>query len=135
MHSFNSVLLGIYVVLICLFRNFENGVEWFRDGKINACVNAVDRHAATDPDRIALIYEADNSADSYEVTYGELHEEVCRFSNWLSTQRYLKPGSIVSLYMPMIPATVVAMLACARLGIFCHISYNFILFDFFRIGA
>ena len=63
----------------------------------------------------AIIWEGDDPADSKHITYNELHAEVCRFANVLKA-RGVKKGDRVTIYMPMIPETAYAMLACARIG-------------------
>jgi acetyl-CoA synthetase len=96
--------------------DFSKGhIRWFEGGKLNACHNCVDRHLETRAAQTALIWEADNPAEDARVTYGELHERVCRLANVLKT-RGVGRGDRVCIYMPMIPETVYAMLACARIG-------------------
>jgi len=90
-------------------------IRWFEGGKLNACVNCVDRHLETRGDQTALIWEGDDPADDSHITYRELHEHVCRMSNVLKS-RNVKKGDRVCIYMPMIPEAVYAMLACARIG-------------------
>ncbi len=90
-------------------------VQWFKGGKLNACYNCVDRHLPNRADQTALIWEGDNPADSRRITYGELHEHVCRLANALK-ERGVGKGDRVCIYMPMIPEAVYAMLACARIG-------------------
>ncbi|ODT01585.1 MAG: acetate--CoA ligase [Erythrobacter sp. SCN 62-14] len=92
------------------------GIEWFADGQLNLCYNAVDRHLAEAADRTALIFEPDDPATpSRSLTYGELHREVILMANALKALG-VKRGDRVTLYMPMIIEGVTAMLACARLG-------------------
>ena len=90
-------------------------IRWFEGGKLNACVNCVDRHLETRGDQTALIWEGDDPADDSRITYRELYEHVCRMSNVLKS-RNVKKGDRVCIYMPMIPEAVYAMLACARIG-------------------
>ncbi|KAL1921462.1 uncharacterized protein VTP21DRAFT_11178 [Calcarisporiella thermophila] len=95
---------------------FENGdVKWFEDGTLNAAYNCVDRHAHANPDKVAIIYEADDSHESRKVTYGELYREVKRLANLLLSLG-TKKGDSVAVYLPMIPEAAVAFLACARIG-------------------
>jgi acetyl-CoA synthetase len=95
--------------------------RWFEGGRINASVNCLDRHvAAGRGDRIAYLWEAEDADDGSGdgrrgVTYGELLEETCRFANGLRGLG-IGRGDVVGIYMPMVPETVVAMLACARIG-------------------
>ena len=96
--------------------NIEKGeVTWFKDGKLNASVNCIDRHLPENRNKIALIWEGDDPSDTKNITYQELLNEVCKFSNVLKT-RGVKKGDRVCIYMPMIPEATYAMLACARIG-------------------
>ncbi|CAA9372318.1 MAG: Acetyl-CoA synthetase [uncultured Nocardioidaceae bacterium] len=90
--------------------------KWFVGGKLNAAYNCVDRHVeAGNGDRVALHWVGEPADDTRSLTYAELQDEVCRASNAL-TELGVAAGDRVAIYMPMIPETVVAMLACARLG-------------------
>ena len=91
------------------------GVTWFKDAKLNASWNCIDRHLPQRADQTALIWEGDDPDDSLHVTYRDLHQAVCRLANVLK-QRGVKKGDRVCIYMPMIPEAVYAMLACARIG-------------------
>jgi acetyl-CoA synthetase len=97
--------------------SLENGDNaWFVGGGLNACFNCVDRHAIQDPHRAAIIYEPDNPADeSRVITYSELLRHVSQLVGFLR-ERGVRKGNIVTIYMPMIPEAVVAVLACARIG-------------------
>ncbi len=88
---------------------------WFIDGKLNVSTNCIDRHLAKRGDQTAIIWEGDDPADSQNITYKQLHENVCRLANVLKA-RGVKKGDRVCLYMPMIPEAAYAMLACARIG-------------------
>ena len=90
-------------------------IRWYHDGTLNASVNCLDRHLATRGDQTAIIWEGDNPADSKNLTYRELYEKVCRFSNVLKANG-AKKGDRVTIYLPMIPEIAVAVLACARIG-------------------
>ena len=90
-------------------------VRWFENAKINASKNCIDRHLNKAGDKIAIIWEGDDPELSKEITYRELHEEVCRLSNVLK-QRGVKKGDRVCIYMPMIPEAAYSMLACTRIG-------------------
>jgi acetyl-CoA synthetase len=90
-------------------------IKWFEDGTLNASVNCIDRHLASRGDQVAIIWEGDEPTDDAKVTYKELHEKVCRFSNVLKAQG-VKKGDRVTIYMPMILEAAYAMLACARIG-------------------
>ena len=90
-------------------------IKWFEDGTLNAAANCLDRHLAERGDQTAIIFEGDEPTDSRHITYRELHEEVCKFSNMMKA-RGVSKGDRVTIYMPMIPEAAVAMLACARIG-------------------
>jgi acetyl-CoA synthetase len=90
-------------------------IHWYADGVLNASVNCLDRHLPHRQDDVALIFEGDEPGHSHTVTYGELHEQVCRMANVLKDQGVRK-GDRVTIYLPMIPIAAVAMLACARIG-------------------
>ena len=89
--------------------------KWFEGGKINISVNCIDRHLKDNPDKIAVIWEGDNPNDSKELSFQELHDEVCKFANVLKDLG-VKKGSRVCIYMPMILEAAFAMLACTRIG-------------------
>jgi len=88
--------------------------KWFSDGELNASYNCLDRHLQTQPNKIAIIFEADNG-DVTQVTYKELYHKVCQFANALKTLG-IKKGDRVLVYMPMSIEAIVAMQACARIG-------------------
>ncbi|MEZ5692429.1 MAG: acetate--CoA ligase [Altererythrobacter sp.] len=91
-------------------------IEWFADGKLNLCYNAVDRHLDTRADSTALIFEPDDPASpGRSLTYRELHGEVVGMANALKSLG-VRRGDRVTIYMPMVIEGVLAMLACARLG-------------------
>ncbi|MDD0942896.1 acetate--CoA ligase [Xylella fastidiosa] len=91
-------------------------IRWFEDGELNASVNCLDRHLTLRGDKTALLFEPDApDAPSSRITYRELYERVCQLGNAL---RHLgiEKGDRVTIYLPMIPDAVVAILACARIG-------------------
>lgn len=88
--------------------------KWFLNGKLNASVNCVDRHAEADPDRLAMIWEGE-PGDVRRITYGEMRDEVSRIANGLRELGVGK-GDRVTIYMPMVPELPMTMLACARIG-------------------
>ena len=90
-------------------------IKWFEDGTLNVSYNCVDRHLAKRGDQTALLWEGDDPKDDRKLTYKQLHAEVCRFANVLKA-RGVKKGDRVTIYLPMITETAVAMLACARIG-------------------
>ena len=90
-------------------------IRWFEDGALNVAWNCLDRHLETRGDGTAILWEGDDPAQSGQLSYRELHREVCRMANVLKGLGVVK-GDRVTLYLPMIPAAAVAMLACARIG-------------------
>ncbi len=90
-------------------------IKWFYDGTLNVSANCIDRHLESKGDQTAIIWEGDEPTDDKTLTYRELHEEVCKFSNVLKSQG-IKKGDRVTIYMPMIVEAAVAMLACTRIG-------------------
>ncbi|WP_298922694.1 acetate--CoA ligase [uncultured Bosea sp.] len=90
-------------------------IKWYEDGTTNVSYNCVDRHLATRAKQTAIIWEGDDPSESKKITYGQLHEEVCRFANVLKANG-VKKGDRVTIYLPMIPEAAYAMLACARIG-------------------
>lgn len=105
-HPFEKVSHG-------LFDNAD--VAWFLNGQLNAAYNCVDRHAIANPDKIALVYEADHETENETITYSELLRQVSKVAAILLSWG-VKKGDTVAIYLPMIPAAVVAMLAVARIG-------------------
>jgi len=91
--------------------------KWFVGGKLNVAYNCVDRHVeAGNGERVAIHWEGEPVGDSRTLTYSDLFSEVCRAANALSDLG-LVAGDRVAIYMPMVPEAIVAMLACARLGV------------------
>jgi acetyl-CoA synthetase len=90
-------------------------IKWFEDGTTNAAYNCVDRHLEKRANQTAIIWEGDDPSESRKITYRELHDEVCRFANILRN-RNISKGDTVTIYMPMIPESAYAILACARIG-------------------
>ena len=90
-------------------------IKWFTGAKLNVSWNCLDRHLATRGDDVAIIWEGDDPDIDRNITYRELHREVCRFANVLK-DRGVRKGDRVSIYMPMVPEAAVAMLACTRIG-------------------
>jgi len=89
--------------------------KWFEDGKLNASYNCLDKHASSNPNKTAIIFEADDGQVK-KITYLQLLKRVCQFSNGLKTLK-LDVGDRVIIYLPMGIEAVVAMQACARLGL------------------
>jgi acetyl-CoA synthetase len=88
--------------------------KWFEDGELNVSFNCLDKHLATQPEKAALIFEADDGTVT-KVSYRELHARVCQFANALKA-RSIKKDDRVVIYLPMSVEAVVAMQACARIG-------------------
>jgi acetyl-CoA synthetase len=92
------------------------GIRWFDDGALNVCANCLDRHVeAGHGDRTAILWEPDSPGEGRTLSYADLQEAVCRLANALEADGVRK-GDRVTIYLPMIPEAVVAMLACARIG-------------------
>ena len=90
--------------------------KWFVGGKLNATYNCLDRHVeAGKGGKVAFHWVGEPENDTRDITYAELKDEVCKAANAL-TELGVRTGDRVAIYMPMIPETVVAMLACARIG-------------------
>jgi len=89
--------------------------KWFEDGKLNASYNCLDRHLETQPNKTAIIFEADDGKVT-SISYLNLYEKVCQFANGLKTLD-LKLGDRVIIYLPMSIEAIVAMQACVRIGL------------------
>ncbi|CAG7827441.1 unnamed protein product [Allacma fusca] len=103
---FDSVLEG----------DFTQGVKWFTKGKLNVSVNCVDRHARTNPNAVAIIFEKDEPNQHELITYGELQKLVVKYASILRTVANVKKGDRVAFYMPSSPTTIAMLLACSRIG-------------------
>jgi len=89
---------------------------WFEDGELNVSVNCLDRHLSTAVrDKIAILWQGEKDEEVRKITFKELHEMVCRFTNVLISKG-IKKGDRICVYMPMVPEAAAALLACARLG-------------------
>ena len=88
--------------------------RWFPDGTMNVSYNCIDRHLADKADKTAIIFEGE-AGDTKNISYQQLHDDVCQFANALKAKG-VKKGDRVIIYMPMVPEAVVAMQACARIG-------------------
>lgn len=97
------------------FEEADFHIRWYEDGILNVAENCVDRHAAADPDRIAILWEGDTPGEERKISYAELKDEVSRLANAFKTAG-VKKGDRVTIYLPMIPEAAFAMLACARIG-------------------
>ena len=90
-------------------------IKWFEDGKLNISYNCIDRHAETNPNKVAIIWEGDDPKESKKITYKELLDNVCRVANVLK-KIGVKKGDRVTIYLTMIPELAYVMLACSRIG-------------------
>ena len=90
-------------------------IKWFYDGTTNVSYNCIDRHLPKRAKQTAIIFEGDDPKQSKNITYQELSDEVCKLANGLK-EIGIKKGDRVTIYMPMVPEGVYAMLACARIG-------------------
>ena len=90
-------------------------IKWFEDGNLNVSYNCIDRHAKSNPDRIAIIWEGDDPNETKKITYKELLLKVSRAANVLK-KIGVKKGDRVTIYLTMIPELAYIMLACARIG-------------------
>ncbi|WP_448586013.1 acetate--CoA ligase [Thermaurantiacus sp.] len=98
------------------FAEADFGIRWFDDGELNVAENCLDRHlAAGHGERTAILWEPDSPGAGRRLSYAELHAAVCRLANALEGDG-VRAGDRVTIYLPMIPEAVVAMLACARIG-------------------
>jgi acetyl-CoA synthetase len=93
----------------------SGATRWFQGGQLNVSYNCIDRHLSERGDQVAIIWEGDSPSESVQVTYSELHRQVCRLANVLKS-RGVKKGDRVCIYMPMVIEAVYAMLACTRIG-------------------
>ena len=94
----------------------QGQIEWFKNGKTNISYNCLDLHLEQIGDKTAIIWESNDPQEkNQKLTYRELHEQTCQFANLLISKG-IKKGDRVCIYMPMIPQSVVAMLACVRIG-------------------
>ncbi len=91
-------------------------VKWFDGAKLNITENCIDRHLRTRGNKTAIIFEPNNpDEEALHITYKQLHERVNRLANVL-TNKGIKKGDRVCIYLPMIPELAVSVLACARIG-------------------
>jgi len=90
-------------------------IRWYEDGVLNVSANCIDRHLPHRKDDVALIFEGDEPGVSDKITYGQLHDQVCRMANVLKDLGARK-GDRITIYLPMVPVAAIAMLACTRIG-------------------
>ena len=89
--------------------------KWFSDGKLNASENCLDIHLTEKKNKNAIIWESE-AGDVIKITYKELAEKVNKLANGLKHKLKIKKGDRITIYMPLIPEAVIAMLACSRIG-------------------
>jgi acetyl-CoA synthetase len=99
----------------CSFDVGSLHIRWYEDGVLNACHNCIDRHLSHRAQQTALLWEGDEPDQHKAISYSELKSEVCRLANALKA-RGVRKGDRVTIYMPMVPEAIYAMLACARIG-------------------
>jgi len=90
-------------------------IKWYYDGTLNASSNCIDRHLKDKKNKTAIIWVGDNPKDSKQISYNELHKNVCKAANGLK-ELGIKKGDKVTIYLTMIPELAYIMLACARIG-------------------
>ena len=97
--------------------DFESvDIKWFKNAKLNITENILEKNLKDRGDKTAIIWEPNDPTEpSIHLTYKELYEETCKFSNALR-EKGIKKGDRVIIYMPMVPEAAIAMLACARVG-------------------
>jgi len=90
-------------------------IEWFKGAQTNIVYNCLDRHLDKRRDQPAIIWEGNEPGEDYVVTYGELHQKVCKFANVLK-EKGVQKGDRVAIYMPMVLELAIAMMAVTRIG-------------------
>jgi len=90
-------------------------IKWYYDGTLNASVNCIDRHLENKKNKPAIIWVGDDPEISKQISYKELHRNVCKTANGLK-ELGIKKGDRVTIYLTMIPELAYVMLACARIG-------------------
>ncbi len=103
------------IIKNCSFDAGNLHVRWYEDGVLNACHNCIDRHLPRRAQQTALLWEGDEPDQHKAISYSELKAEVCRLANALKA-RGVEKGDRVTIYMPMVPEAIYALLACARIG-------------------
>ncbi|MBT6794880.1 MAG: AMP-binding protein, partial [Methylococcales bacterium] len=93
----------------------QGHIRWFEGGQLNVSYNCLDRHLATRGDQTALIWEGDNPEIDQQLSYKELHHQVCKLANVLKSLGITK-GDRICIYLPMIIESATVILACTRIG-------------------
>ena len=97
------------------FSKTDVKIKWYYDGTLNASANCIDRHLEDKKNKTAIIWVGDDPKDSKQISYKELHRNVCKTANGLK-ELGIKKGDRVTVYLTMIPELAYVMLACARIG-------------------
>lgn len=97
--------------------------KWFEDGYLNACFNAIDRHASKNPDKIAIIFDS-NDGETDKYTYLQCQKEIIKIANYINYRKESCDIKTVAIYMPMCPLAIFVTLACARLGITHNVIFG-----------
>ncbi|KPA83996.1 putative acetyl-CoA synthetase [Leptomonas pyrrhocoris] len=98
--------------------------KWFEGGVTNVCYNALDRHLPEHKDRVCFYFEGNDPNVTATITYGQMYTQVVEMANVLKSQYGVRKGDCVAIYLPMIPAAAVAMLACARIGAIVSVIFG-----------
>ncbi len=93
----------------------DSPLKWFEDGKLNVTESCIDSNLLERGEKVAILWEGDETSDVRKITYNELYSEVCKLSNALK-ELGIEKGDRVIIYMGMVPEAAFAMLACARIG-------------------
>ena len=97
------------------YSNTDVRIKWFYDGTLNVSANCIDRHLSDKKNKTAIIWVGDDPKDSKQISYKELHKNVCKTANALK-ELGIKKGDRVTIYLTMIPELAYTMLACTRIG-------------------
>ncbi|HBB53747.1 MAG TPA: acetate--CoA ligase [Legionellales bacterium] len=104
--------------------DFENlPIDWFVNGKTNASYNCIDRHLPDHAEKIAILWEGNETHQSQAISFQILHEKTCQMANLLK-KLGIKKGQVVCIYLPMIPEAIYAILACSRIGAIHNVIFG-----------
>jgi acetyl-CoA synthetase len=102
----------------------EPYLKWFSGGELNVCYNCLDRHLKSgNAHKTAILWQGEREEERRSLTYFELHEQVCKLANGLK-QIGARKGDTLTIFLPMIPEAVIAMLACARIGVMHSVVFS-----------